>query len=199
MKTRKLYLDTCILVGFYDERDRHHKTVKNLFSRFSKSIKSNTIQLYCSHFTMLEFTKKMVEKTYISRASMLRYRDEILRFKKIGEYPITILELEEKYKSAENVFEEFFLRDVQNIWLDVKNSSKRLPHLAYVIHATIMKRYKIKEVVTFDTREDKGGWENIKDIIVVLPKDIESYEIRKAVESRSVRKARMEEMPKKYF
>ena len=100
---------------------------------------------------------------------MLKYRDEMINFEKIKEYPITIILLQKKYKQVKkDIFEEFFLRDLQNVWLDVKEPQKGFPPLTDVIHATIMKKCKIKEIVTFDTKD----FENIKDVKTVLPKDV---------------------------
>jgi predicted nucleic acid-binding protein len=171
MKTRRLYLDTCVLVGFYDNQDHYNQEIIKFFKRISEDVKSKKIKLYCSIFSIVEFTKIMIDSPHIShipRATMLNYRDEMLNFEKIGEYPITIINLEKWYGEAKEAFKEFFLRDLQNVWLDVKDPQKNPPHLADAIHATIMKKRKITEIVTFDTNH----FDNIKDVKPILPKDV---------------------------
>lgn len=172
MTARKLYLDNCILVGFYDKNDDKHTRTINFFKKFSAL---SNVELYCSDFALVEFSKKMIEKPKISKADALMPVAEMLNLNRIGKkYPFTRIKLQEKYGKLKgeplDVFTEFFF-DIQETWINIKGikeQKKDRPHLADVIHATIMKKCKIKEILTFDTKDFK----KIKGVKAVMPEDV---------------------------
>jgi len=166
MRTRKLYLDTCILVGLYDRNDSKHKKVKKFFKKASKM---EHIRFFCSDYTIVEFTKVMLIDKKFSEKFVYKSTTEILLTGKLhGKYPVVFTELQKKYKKVEkDVFSEFFI-DVQHDLLDVKYTNKDRPNLADVIHAVIMKKNQIKTIITFD----KKDFENIHGITPIEPKEL---------------------------
>jgi len=120
------------------------------------------VELYCSHFTITEFTWAYVTKPEISDLQAHKIAHSLLLTNKIDrKYPFNLLNIEGKEKKYS--FEDFFL-DVETILL---NTTPR-PNLADAIHATIMKNNGIHEIVTFDISD----FEHIEDIIPCRPEDI---------------------------
>jgi predicted nucleic acid-binding protein len=161
-----------MLVGFYDKNDDKHTETIEFFKKIS-TLKD--IELCCSDFMFVEFAKKMIEKPNISKADALMPISEMLNLNTIGKkYPFSRIKLQEKYEIIKgaplDVFTQFFF-DLQDTWVNIKGikeQKKGRPHLADVIHATIMKKSKIKEIVTFNDKHFK----KIKKIKTVLPRDV---------------------------
>ena len=158
---RKLYIDTCLIIGYYNanDPDNQHQRAINFFDR----VKNMTnIKLYCSPFTITEFVQGYVGIHNQADEQAYKIANSLLLSNKINKkYPFDILRtkgIDENYE-----FEDFFI-DIQTILL---NTTPR-PGIADSIHATIMKNNNINEIVTFNIRD----FQNIDGITSLLPEDI---------------------------
>jgi predicted nucleic acid-binding protein len=156
MRTRRLYLDTCLLIAVYREADPHHKNAINFFEKI-KDVKNT--YLVCSPFTITEFTQTCVKNNYFSEGETYEISNRLLMTHKIDKkYPFKILSAKGKY-----TFEDFFL-DLQSIILE---TSPR-PHLADTIHVAFMRNNKIRRIVTYN----KEDFEKIAEIKPYEPDEI---------------------------
>lgn len=157
MRTRRLYLDTCLLIAVYRKRDPHHENAINFFEKI-RDVKNT--YLVCSPFTITEFVQTCVKNNYFSERKTYEISNRLLMTLKIDrKYPFKIASAKGKY-----TFEDFFL-DIQSIILE---TAPQRPHLADAIHVAFMRNNKIKKIVTYD----KGDFERIAGIKPREPDEI---------------------------
>ena len=70
MKKRKFYLDTCIILEFYYEKDRTHKKVVDFFKRIYKL---KNITLCISDFCLTELAKVYPNQNKVEEAKIKKY------------------------------------------------------------------------------------------------------------------------------
>jgi predicted nucleic acid-binding protein len=163
MKRRKLYLDSCILVSFYYEKDKGHQKAIDFFEQ---SLKFKNTRLLCSNFTITEFALVCIKNNYLTENKVYEITNEILLTSKIGrKYSINFV----NPKSNGYTFEDFFL-DIQKVILETRPR----PHLADVIHSIIMSQNKICKIVTDNTEHFK----HILGIKPIKPEDVKSDVIK---------------------
>ena len=157
----KLYLDTNLLIAYYYSQDSEGKHGRSK-DFFSEIIKKTKIKLYCSHFTITEFTQAYITKQDVSEAEVHRVANSLLLTNKIDKkYSFTMVDVKGKQKGY--TFEDFFL-DIQTVLL----STTPRPGIADAMHAIIMENNKIKNIVTFD----KGDFENIEKVVALEPEEV---------------------------
>jgi len=142
MRKRKLYLDACILVSYYNTKDKEHKKVVDFLE---KSLKLDNTILLCSNFTIAEFAWVCIKKDYLTEIETYQIANALFQTSKVGrKYPFKFVNPEANGYS----FEDFFL-DIQGVIL----GTKPRPHLADAIHIVIMKRDKIIRIVTNNPKD----------------------------------------------
>lgn len=158
----KIYVDTCILVTYYDKSDtERRKEVINCLEVISKN--SDKLSLVTSDFTFTEFVKVAQKLNGFNEENIYQTVQDIVRRKKIGKkYPIDIIDGEGTAKQY--TLNDFFI-ELQDILLDSR------PGLADAIHYLMMKNNKIKRVLTFDVDD----FRKISKIDVIHPSSIEDY------------------------
>lgn len=158
----KLYLDTCIFVACYDQKDgqnQHRRALQTL----EKATKS-PIDFYTSDFTFAEFFKSILDKK-VTESRVMRYYTSLFRDRKIlQKYKFTILDTEGEEENYG--FDSFFV-DVSKMQVDTK---PRL-HLADSLHAVIMNNNRIKHILTFN----KDDFKNIENIEPITPEDMDDF------------------------
>lgn len=114
---KKLYIDTNLIVAYYYPKDteKQHEISKNFFE---KTFKDENIKLFCSNFTIAEFTYAYVTKKGITDVEAHRIANALLITNKIGKkYPFILINAEGNKENYS--FNDFFL-DIQTILLDTK-------------------------------------------------------------------------------
>lgn len=158
---RKLYIDTCLIIAYFHQGDPKNQH-KRAIDFFNCANDTNTIQLYCSSFTITEFTQAYVTLPHINDEQAHKIANSLLLTRKIDKkHSFDLLETQGGEKNYK--FEDFFL-DIQTV---VLNTTPR-PGIADAIHATIMNNNEIDEIVTFNIKD----FINIDDINPLEPETI---------------------------
>jgi predicted nucleic acid-binding protein len=168
----KVYVDTCVLVAYYDKSDViRRNAVINCLEAISKN--SDKLSLVTSDFTFTEFVKVTQKIKGFDEDNIFQIVSDIVRQKKIGrKYAINIIDAEGSEKDY--TFNDFFV-GLQDILLDSR------PGIADAIHYQIMKNNKVKRILTFDIHD----FEKISKLEVIDPKDISEYIKFSMIKSRA--------------
>lgn len=136
------------MIGFYRKDDGHHDNAVSFFER-AKNLKNT--DLVCSEFTITEFAQVCVKNGYFTELKTFEITNQLLMTYKIGrKYPFTMVSAAGKNKNY--TFGDFFV-DVQTVILSTRPER---PHLADAIHSVIMRKNKIKNIVTYNKQDFKG-------------------------------------------
>ncbi len=155
--SNKLYIDSCILVSYFDENDtgtQHKETIAFL----DKCEKDLSFELCLSSWTLTESMKVLLVSKNFIKSDVLALFEELLRKKRLGNVKITILPDPKKPKYD---LDEFFY-DVQKKILRYRIGVGDLMHLV------IMDLHDIKTIITFNDKDFK----KFKETRVIQPKNI---------------------------
>ena len=174
------YLDSNIIVAFYfedDDADQHDRILKCLDKLSSK----NNIILIASTWTLIEADNAIYKK--ISNKV-----DEGKMNVRIGDY-----KRKRAHKFITNLWEnptfdgidfniKKFSRDIRNEgYLHIEDffglvyDVAPLGNLRDALHCIIMNHFKIKKILTFNDKDFKIFGEEMEDIEVINPDDIDKY------------------------
>ncbi|MBU0460219.1 type II toxin-antitoxin system VapC family toxin [Patescibacteria group bacterium] len=167
MKVTPLYLDTCIFVAYYydkDSRNKHQRIIDCL-----EKLKSHkNIQLVTSDFTFTEFLRIVKKLKGFSMKKGYKIVNELTRLNKIGKkYQFKMVEGEDIENAKEYTLNDFFV----SLQEEILNQKKEIG-IPDSIHIVVMRNNKLKNILTFDTN---NGFNNIKKINAINPNDIDDF------------------------
>lgn len=177
---KKAYLDANILVALFLRKDIDEKTkinksriVRILFKDFKKN---KQFKLCTSNWSIIEAFKILTnrKKKKKEKEKVYDWIQDIYSTQKVNGINIEILRLKEDYS-------------VEELFKDIKHNMKDFDklHLADNLHVIIMKKKRVKHILTFDTKgfEQAGTVTQIDPI--KLAKKIESPGLGKFILKKS--------------
>lgn len=145
----KLYLDTNILVALYLKNDINPATkvnqsqiIRRVFKEFKKNKK---IILYISNLVLLETFKVLSNKKNSDLSKIYAWIEDIRSTEKINNLKVKILKFKDNY-SVEELF-----KDIRHNIVDFSSV-----HFQDSIHLIIMKKSRLKEILTFNAQDFLG-------------------------------------------
>jgi len=155
---KKAYLDSNILIALFLRKDIDNKTkinkskiVRRLFKDFKKN---KQFKLCTSNWALIEAFKILTNRKKINVEKVYRWIQDIYSTHKIKGLEIDILRLSNDYS-------------VEDLFADIKHNItdfNKMP-LADNLHVIIMKKKRIKHILTFDI----GDFEPIPIVIQIDP------------------------------
>lgn len=138
MKTKLIYLDSCIFVAYFMKEEEKIKKI----NKFFKKAKSSKIKFFTSDWTLTEIVKVLMKDKKISSEAVANYIQELQRTKRLNKIKFLWISVSKK---KDYDFEEFCY-EVQKMLLEYQ------VHLGDAIHALIMKNNKINTILTIDSK-----------------------------------------------
>lgn len=137
MSSGKIYLDSCIFIAYEHKKDDRH----NVVAEAIESLEKLDVEVYASDWALTELVKSLVKDYNYPREKAIEISDRYKKKSKIGDLPITWLEVgsEDKYS-----FEDFF-EYIRNQLIENKDV-----HIADAIHSLVMSNNDIDIILTTD-------------------------------------------------
>ena len=134
----KLYLDSCIFIGFCVSDDPNHTLIESKLKELSPQYDFVT-----SDFAFTEFVSVLIAKGYTDDDTY-KLCQKMVRTKRLGEYPFDIVEIYGKDKDYG--FSDFFVQ-IQEITLNSR------PGLGDAIHIACITNNHIRFVLTTNPKD----------------------------------------------
>ena len=150
VKTKIIYLDSCIFISYFMKETEKTKKIDNFFQESKKS----NIEFITSDWTLTEIVKVLIKDKNISSKKVAEYIQELKRTKRLNEIKFNWIPVSKREKYD---FEEFFY-ELQKVQLQYKGS------LGDVLHAVIMKNNSINIILTTDSE-----FYGMKGMIIINP------------------------------
>mgnify|MGYP003394767219 CR=1 FL=1 len=155
----RIYLDSNILIAYYSTdkiEDAKRELVKNALSVFSQL---KDIELCTSIWAVTEMVNILVSNKKMGRGDVAEIENQLINEKRLASIKIFFIEtsLLKNYD-----FAEFFYHIRQGIL-------KYHSGVGDIIHSVIMKNNNIRDILTFDEKDD---FKQIPDLTVMHPKDV---------------------------
>ena len=155
----RIYLDSNILIAYYSTdkiEDAKRELVKNALSVFSQL---KDIELCTSIWAVTEMVNILVSNKKMGRGVVAEIENQLINEKRLASIKIFFIEtsLLKNYD-----FAEFFYHIRQGIL-------KYHSGVGDIIHSVIMKNNNIRDILTFDEKDD---FKQIPDLTVMHPKDV---------------------------
>ena len=150
VKTKIIYLDSCIFISYFMKETEKIKKIDNFFQESKKS----NIEFITSDWTLTEIVKVLIKDKNISSKKVAEYIQELKRTKRLNEIKFNWIPVSKREKYD---FEEFFY-ELQKVQLQYKGS------LGDVLHAVIMKNNSINIILTTDSE-----FYGMKGMIIINP------------------------------
>ena len=174
------YLDSNIILAYYfkdDDANQHNRILKCLNKISSK----NNISLIASSWTMIEADNAIAKKiTAKVNDKELNNRKADYKRKKAKKF-IARLWLESKLDNVNFKIRRFGEKRTDNYFLsledffDLVDEVVPLGNLRDALHCIIMNHFKIKKILTFNVSDFKIFEEEMEDIEVISPDDIDKH------------------------
>lgn len=155
---KKAYLDSNILIALFLRKDTDKKTkinkskiIRILFNDFKKN---KQFKLCTSNWSLIETFKILTGRKKVNAEKVYSWIQDIYSTHKIKGIDVEILRLKENY-SVEDLF-----ADIKHNMVDFTKL-----HLADNLHVLIMKKKRVKHILTFE----KEGFEQIPIVIQIDP------------------------------
>jgi predicted nucleic acid-binding protein len=155
----RVYLDSNILIAHYSEdkaEENKRKMVENAVSVLGDL---KDIQLCTSMWAVTEMVNILVSRKKMERGTVAEIESQLVSERRLGKVKLRLLEVSPQ---KDYDFAEFFYHVKQGI-LEYHSG------VGDIIHAVIMKNNGIREILTFDEKDD---FKQIPDLTVLHPKDI---------------------------
>jgi predicted nucleic acid-binding protein len=155
--TIKIYLDSCIFLALYYERN--HPRTREIEKCLELWGKNKNIKLVTSDFTFTEFVKVGLDPKKISQDAIFKDLSDMTRRKKIcNKFPFSLIEVGGTRDTY--TFSDFFV-EMQEALLFAR------PGISDVMHYVILKNNNIKRIFTTNEKDFK----KFDDITVLTPND----------------------------
>ena len=156
---RRIYLDSNILIAHFcpDNTEKAKKDlVKDALSVFGKL---KGVQLCTSSWAVTEMVNILASAKKVERGKVSEIENQLMNERRLGRLKITFIEASPR---KDYDVKEFFYHVRQSILMYHSG-------VGDVIHSVIMKNNKIREILTFDEKDD---FKQIPGLTVMHPRDI---------------------------
>ena len=155
MGTKRVYLDTSVLIAEFNRKDKWHKHVTKFFNEVR--ILEN-IELCSSQWALTELYNRLT-KDQIEALKIERFINELLAKGTIRNIKLKIIDVSPRDAYDFNYFFHDLKRD-----LIIYKTGKDRPGLGDIFHIRIMKNNKVNTVISFDAH-----FEKIKGLTLLNP------------------------------
>mgnify|MGYP001557811752 CR=1 FL=1 len=156
---RRIYLDSNILIAHFcpDQSERlKKKQVRDAIAVFGRL---KDVQLCTSSWAITEMVNVLASAKKIERVRVSEIENQLVNERRLGRMKLTFIEASPR---KDYDVTEFFYHVRQGIL-------KYHSGVGDVIHSVIMKNNKIREILTFDEKDD---FKQIPGLTVMHPRDI---------------------------
>jgi len=154
-----IYLDSNILVAYYTKDKSESDKNKMVSEALNVFAQSQSVQLCTSMWAIAEMANILISNKRMKAAKVAKVENNLINEKRLGNLKIKFIEVSPR---RDYDFTEFFYHIRMGIL-------KFHSGVGDIIHSVIMKNNKIKNILTFDEKDD---FKQIPDLIVLHPEII---------------------------
>jgi predicted nucleic acid-binding protein len=154
---KKIYIDSNILVSYFATGPKSERTRKNQIANAFKVISSLNVELYMSMWTITEFVKVMINTKDIKPREVNKIATELARSTSIKGQEINMIKASPvQGYNCDNLF--YGVREIMTLYN---------PGFGDAFQAVIMRNHGIKEILSFDRKDD---FQIIPELTVIDPR-----------------------------